>query len=120
MLSPFGSYLSNELLAQITVGNVSEPFFLAAFGVSLIFLGSLVHRRGGRTGRKNLGSLNSTEITNTPADLSGMMMKNSSPVAIGGHRLHGPGRVEFLVSTQCFDPMKPVADPVENSAALMR
>jgi hypothetical protein len=121
MLLPFGSSLSNELLAQIAVGNVSEPFFLAAFGVSLIFLGSIVHRRGGRTGGKNvLGSSNSREITSTPADLSGVMMENSSPVTIGGHRLHGPGRVEFLVSTQCFDPMKPLADPHENSAVLMR
>jgi hypothetical protein len=119
MLLPFANFLLNELLAQIKLGNVPEPFFLATFGASLIFLGSLVNRRGKRIRAKDLGSSKNREIGNTETVLNGASMKNSSQVAVDAHRLHGPGRDEFIVSAQGWDLNKTVADANENSAALV-
>lgn len=107
MLLPFASFLFNELLARIKLGNVPEPFFLATFGASLIFLGSLVNRRGKRIRTKDLGNSKNREIGNTETVLNGASMKNCSQVTVDALRLHGPGRDEFI------------ADANENSAALM-
>ena len=117
MLLPAVSSVSGEILVHFNVGFASQPIFLAMFGASLLFLGSLVHRRGRRINTENLVGSRSRSIKEIAADSNGKLENNSSLVPIAEGMRYGHGGDELMVSAQWWNPPRPVNDG--NSSALM-